>query len=284
MLLIPCGPQCRVRGFTLIELIMVIMLTGILAVISSDFVRRSVDGWLAQSGRSEMANAAAAASEKLGREIRRALPNSVRTFRDGGQNCIELVPVLYSSEYITMPVATAASQFRAVMFPSGVGGERGYVAVYPYSSRMVYGNGPLRGTAISLSLATAAAPASNEQLVQFAASEQFSSDSPRKRFFMVDTPVAWCEDGAGGLWRYRNYGFAADSRGLIPTSGVNAELVINNLLPGSFAVEVDAAQLQRNSVVRFSFSLLRSERTGNWLGTGGEQTPLVMEVQLQNVP
>lgn len=272
------------RGFTLIELIMVIMLTGILAVISSDFVRRAVDGWLAQSGRSEMANAAAAASEKLGREIRRALPNSVRTFRDGGNTCIELVPVLHSSEYITLPVAVAAADFRAVMLPGGRGGEQGYVAVYPYSSRVIYGSGPLAGEALSATLATTDAPAGNEQVVRFASAEQLGSESPQRRFFLVDTPVAWCEDGSGGLWRYRGYGFAADSRGRLPTTGSNAELVIHNLLPGSFSAAVDAAQLQRNAVVRFSFTLLRSERTGNWLGSAGEQIPLVMEVQLQNVP
>jgi MSHA biogenesis protein MshO len=279
-----CGRRSICGGFTLIELIMVIMITAILALVSSRFITLSVRGWLDQAGRHEMAMAAASASEKLGREVRQALPNSVRSFSDAGNTCLELVPVLNHSEYLSLPVTAAGSSFRALAFAHDSGAEQGYVAVYPYSSKAVYGNGARRGDAISASLASADDAVDHVQVIRFAATEQFPVDSPQRRFYLVDTPVAWCEDGAGGLWRYRGYGFAADSRSLLPTTGSQAELVINNLLPGSLEVTVDRAELHRNSVVRFSFSLLRSSRTGNSDGEAGEQLPLVMEVQLQNVP
>lgn len=269
------------RGFTLVELVMVIVIVGIIGLISTRFITLAVSGWQAQSGRHEMAVAAAVAAEKLAREIRQALPNSVRTLSVGGNQCLELVPVLYASDYLDMPVATAGNQFQALEFTASAGGESGYVAVYPYSEKAVYGRGNTPGAAISSSIATAAAPVDHVQLITFSASEQFPTDSPQRRFFMISQPVAWCEDGAGGLWRYRNYGFAPDSRSLLPATGSNAELMINGVLPASFDVGIDAAGLQRNSVIRFSFSLLRSVASGN---TSAEQLEMVREVQVENVP
>ena len=157
-----------VRGFTLIELVMVIVVLGILAAGSVKFIAFSAQGLVDTTERQALASSATIAVEKVMREVRRALPNSVRRFPDGGAECIEMVPILYSSEYISIPTASAAISFDSIKFVNGDGTEAGYAAVYPDSLGSVYdGN-----QSISTMTATASAvgiPSADLQRITFSA-------------------------------------------------------------------------------------------------------------------
>ena len=69
----------RQSGFTLVELIMVIALAGIVAVMITTVMSRPLQGFADQSRRAELTDLAAMALNRMARDIRLAVPNSVRT-------------------------------------------------------------------------------------------------------------------------------------------------------------------------------------------------------------
>jgi len=270
------------QGFTLIELVMVIVVLGILATGSIKFISNSAQGLVDTAERQALASSATIAVEKVLREVRRALPNSVHTFIDDGNECLELVPIEFSSEYISVPTASAEASFNAISFVGAASGEAGYVAVYPTSKDSIYGASPAITRSISDDTATAGlvgVAGANLQTITFdsGGDYRFPTGSPRKRFFLVDQPISFCDDSSGRLWRYQNYGFHPDSRGSIPTSGVNRILIADSLQINSLSFNILPPQLQRNSVVRMSLVIERS-------GSATEEVDISQEVQLRNVP
>ena len=269
-------------AFTLVELVMVMVVLSILATGSVKFISQSAQGLVDSAERQSLASTASIAVEKVLRQVRRALPNSVREFDDGGNSCIEFVPILHSSEYLSVPTAIAETDFEAIAFVDAAGGETGYVAVYPISENSIYGTSPATDRSVSSNIANASAvgiPDANLQTITFASSSsyRFPTDSPRKRFFLISQPISFCEDANGRLWRYQNYGFHPDSRSSIPTSGSNRILIADSLEVNSLSFNILPAQLQRNAVVRMSLVIVRT-------GSSIESIEISQEVQLRNVP
>lgn len=78
------APGRRARGFTLIEAIMTITLTGIIAAVVAVFIRKPVEGYFDTVRRAELTDAADVAIRRIGREIALALPNSLRVMESNG--------------------------------------------------------------------------------------------------------------------------------------------------------------------------------------------------------
>jgi MSHA biogenesis protein MshO len=269
-------------AFTLVELVMVMVVISILAAGSVKFISQSAQGLVDSAERQSLASTASIAVEKILRQVRRALPNSVREFDDEGNSCIEFVPILHSSEYLSVPIASAGTDFEAIAFFDAVGGESGFVAIYPISEDSIYGTDPATVRNVSTTTASASAvgiPAANLQTITFSSSSsyRFPTGSPSKRFFLISQPISFCEDASGRLWRYQNYGFHPDSRSSIPTSGVNRTLIADSLEVNSLSFNISPPQLQRNAVVRMSLVIVRSS-------LNDESIDISQEVQLRNVP
>ena len=79
----------RAKGFTLLELVLVIVITGVMAAAIAVFVKPAVDAYFDTRRRAELSDAADTALRRIGREVRRAVPNSIRIPND---QCFELVP------------------------------------------------------------------------------------------------------------------------------------------------------------------------------------------------
>lgn len=213
------------RGFTLIELIAVICILGVLATISVGVLKFPIQSYLDSTQRAEMDYINFDAKTPFLRELRQALPSSVRL---SGTQWLEFVPMRWSGRYRAQtcdvtPICTATkigdkldttvadSSFDAyaplaslsatsgdfVTINSGAG-------VYSGTSRaqitsLVAGDYPLQDTNIVLSAAT------------------LFSGSPSNRFHVVTQPVSYgCSagvdaegNGTGQLWRYSGYGFIA---------------------------------------------------------------------------
>lgn len=71
-------PDRRQRAFTLVELVMVIALAGLIAVMISTVMSRPMQGFVDQSRRAELVDLASTALNRMTRDIRLAVPNSVR--------------------------------------------------------------------------------------------------------------------------------------------------------------------------------------------------------------
>ena len=76
----------RSAGFTLIEMIMVIIITAVLGTIISRIISRPVEGFVDISRRAELVDIAEVSLRKISREVRLALPNSVRLRNNAATN------------------------------------------------------------------------------------------------------------------------------------------------------------------------------------------------------
>lgn len=108
------GPQaprlrhgCSVGGFTLVELVMVIALAGLVAVMISAVLMRPMQGVVDQSRRAELVDLAATALNRMARDVRLAVPNSVRVSADG--NAVEMLLIQTSAAH---PDFSGAARYR----------------------------------------------------------------------------------------------------------------------------------------------------------------------------
>ncbi|WP_219136543.1 Tfp pilus assembly protein FimT/FimU [Janthinobacterium sp. UMAB-60] len=91
----------RQRGFTLIELIVVIVITAIVAGMVTVFIRAPVQSYLDVSARAELADAADTASRRITRDVRLALPNSVRVTNNSSGSFLELLLTKTGGRYLS---------------------------------------------------------------------------------------------------------------------------------------------------------------------------------------
>lgn len=89
----------RNRGFTLIEAIVVIVITGIIASMVAVFIRNPVEAYMDAQRRTELTDVADTALRRMARDIRTALPNSVRTSADASGLCLEFIPTRIGARY-----------------------------------------------------------------------------------------------------------------------------------------------------------------------------------------
>jgi MSHA biogenesis protein MshO len=96
------------RAFTLVELIVVIVLTGIIGVSMMVFFKPTIDAYFDARRRAEMTDMADTALQRISRDVRSAVPNSLRT---AGSDCFEFLPTSAGGRYrMAADIASAADQ------------------------------------------------------------------------------------------------------------------------------------------------------------------------------
>ncbi|TGN38541.1 PulJ/GspJ family protein [Marinobacter confluentis] len=260
----------RLSGFTLIELIIVIVLLGVVATVSVRFVALSTQGAIDVSSRQQRALAGVVISEQISRQLREALPTSVRPNGDG--SCIEFIPIVAASNYLTLPSGSAPTSFEAVPLPDGQSAS-GRVVVYGYGSSVynLTSPGPMSPPASMPASATAPVTVTFDS----GTTHRFSAKSPEKRFYVVSDPVTLCQAGRF-LYRYRNYGVKPTIGADLPGPGPDREVLAASLLPDSLEFDVIPPNFRRGAVVSFRMVLGDTDLE--------ETTAISQEVQIRNVP
>jgi MSHA biogenesis protein MshO len=87
-------------GFTLVEMIMVMVITGIIGGMVAIFIRAPVQGYVDSARRAELTDIADTAERRMARDIRTAVPNSVRTSGCAvATPCVEFIPTKDGGRY-----------------------------------------------------------------------------------------------------------------------------------------------------------------------------------------
>lgn len=92
--------RSRELGFTLVELIVVIVITTIIASTIVLFLRPVLDSYTDSRQRGELSDLADTALRRIVRDVRQAVPNSLRMASD---QCFELVPSIAGGRYRSGP-------------------------------------------------------------------------------------------------------------------------------------------------------------------------------------
>ena len=258
------------RGFTLVELVIVIIILGVLSVGLSNFVGFGSRIYLDVSNRDELIASARFAIERLNRELRQALPNSIRTDVNG--RCVEFVPVVASASYTDIPAVPENAQqtFSAIGFSDRVlpAGNL-YSTVYVMQPAHVYNAASGRRFQLSGLSGYGAIGNLAPWTFEFANAIRFATESPTKRVFVVAQPISYCLN-AGQLRRIESYGFNTTqtvftSQGILMAEFIDDDNSSFSSLP---------ATLLRNSLVTANLTFIRND----------ESVTFSNEVQVINVP
>lgn len=256
----------RATGFTLVELVMVIVLLSIVATISVQFVALSTRGALDLSARQQRALQGVVVSEQVSRELREAFPLSVRT----SGNCLEWIPLVAGTSYVELTTGPDFDMLSVAPFSGPTAADSNRVMVYGYgtSTSALYGSsnpGPV--SPVIDVIDNAASPAT----IQLSAGHRFGERSPERRLFVVGPPVSLCQNGRF-LHRYSGYSASAAQ----PTPPAVAPEVLAAELSGNADFKFTPATFRRAAVAQFTFTLADPQ--------GDETTTFSQEVQLRNVP
>ncbi len=197
------NPISRHAGFTLIELIAVLVILGIVAGIGSKFLVSTVDSYDAVQKRSKLVNKGRLVIEQITRQIRLALPNSVRV--SGTGNCVEFMPVVAGTNYLSaVPDAqngvAATTTINTAPFTLGLGSAN-HVAVGALDNTEVYATGSPNAR-VGLASLVGAGPYTG---VNLSSSHRFIRNSVSERIFIADDPIRFCLIGTT-LLQYSGYG------------------------------------------------------------------------------
>lgn len=289
--MIPQPSNSIERGFTMIEAIIVIVITGILAAMVSVFIARPVQGYADTTRRALLADASDIALRRMVREVRLALPNSLRLTTIGATTYIEFIPTLTGGRYRDYGDGSSAGNFldfsNALSKTFDVLGPlansvaaNDYVVVYNlgegYSPADAYRQAT--GTNINIAQINAIAGTTVSSITlntNVFAQESPPLPSPNSRFQIVQGVVRAVTYGCptitpGNLVRYWNYGFNPSFA--VPSGGQSAVVAQNAICTFDY----------QNAVQRTA--LLSIQLTVSDAGTSGEKITVFQQIHVDNSP
>jgi len=287
----PAAAPARQRGMTLVELVVTIVVGSIVVAFMALFIVTPMQSYGAQTRRAELVDDADSALRLMGRDLRSALPNSVRVTTSGSVTAIELLATVDGARYRDSgPLSNAALELDLSSADGAFATTVPFTQLsLPWSSTTaylaIYNIGVPGANAYDMinvitppgtTINVAAGSSANENLVTLSPSFKFSYGSPGKRVYLVSGPVSYlCDTAAGTLRRYTGYSVAGTqpaSAAALATAGATSALVAADV--GACQFTYTAGTAQRNALATLTLQLTRS----------GESVQLLHEVQLVNAP
>ncbi len=262
------------QGFSLIELVIVIILLAVVSVSMTTLFRDTTENYLQSESRHGMASSARLALERIGREIREALPNSVRV--SGSNDCVEFVPIIAATQYTELPTTSPGTSLTVVEADasneiSGLNTTNLYVMVIPLNTNEVY------NSALGHQAPVTGFTKLGGNLTQVNInSTRFNRQSPQNRIFFVRQPVSFCVTG-NNLNRYTDYGFNT-SQPAIGAMGAG-DLILNKVLLVSNGNPVDVFTYDPGTLNRNAILVIDLHLEGR-----NESINLEHEVHVRNFP
>ncbi|MDP1850621.1 MAG: prepilin-type N-terminal cleavage/methylation domain-containing protein [Solirubrobacteraceae bacterium] len=272
------------KGFTLVEMIMVIVITGIIGGIVAMFLKAPIRQYTDVARRADMTDIADTALRRIGRDLRLALPNSVRVTGpcNGTAACfIEFLPTKGGGRYRVgaggtndeLDFSVADSTFEVLgPMPTGLVAGTDQIVVYNLG---ISGADTYAGD----NRATVSAPPAGA--VANITSKLFPFDSPGHRFHVISAPVSYvCSPVAGGtggtLTRYWGYAIQAtqpSNTAVAPLSTASNALLATHVSSCRFSYDAFVVA-QRSGLVTTNLGITEE----------GETVTLYSAVHVSNQP
>ena len=262
----------KMRGFTLVELIMVIIITGIMAATLTIFLKPVIDSYFDTRRRADLSDIADTALRRMAKDIRSAVPNSIRSV---SPTCFQLVPtiaggryrmapdtVTAGSAYIDSSLATSAFDVLSPLSQTPVSGD--WVVIDNQNGADVYA-GSNRAQ-----VNTVTTPATGLHRISLASPTQFPVGYDGGRFVVVPNAEQTVFYNCAGRVLYRtvqDFNIAA-----CPASG--GAVVATDVASCSFVYDPNQGATQQSGFVWMQLQLSRS----------GESVALTHGVHVDNVP
>lgn len=274
------------RGFTMIELIIVVVIGAVIAVTVGLVVRPAADAYLDNRVRADLSDQADSALRRMLRDIRQSVPNSIRM---PNSQCFEMVPTSTGGRYRIAPdldndqnlpctpsatcsapldtsVATTVFDTLTALSTTPAAGD--WVVINNQNTSDVYA-GSNRAQISNV----AASPLATQGVTRITInSTQFSPGYNGGRFQVVpnaqqavfyvcsgaDGSLDASGNGKGVLYRVKGYGFNAGQPSACPsTSG--ADVVASNLTSCAFVYDPNQGATQQSGFMWLQLTLSRNK-------------------------
>lgn len=260
------------RGFTLIESVMVIAITGIVIALVAVFIVPATTAYFSSSARAQLGDEADTALRRMARDLTLALPNSTRVSASGMS--VELIPVSGAARYVTE--GATALQFGVAPIPAF--NIIGPALTLSHAGQQLawynLGAGIPDADAYTLSnVRTAITGAGNAVNINVAgAALPTSLQAQPYRVYAIEQPVSYrCDTTAKTLTRYTGYGFSAAQPD--PPAGGTSSILARDVSACTFNFNAGAVAA-RYGLVTLQISLTRA----------GETVTLYHAVHVDNMP
>lgn len=288
----------RCAGVTLIELVITMSVIGILAAAAAVFLKPAVEAYFGTQVRAELADVADTAARRMVRDLRLALPNSVRTTTAGANSYAEILLTRNGGRYRAVNDNNAGTTEDPLDFAAAdnrfdtlgnlpTSGDQlvralDYVAIHNLgiAGANAYDTGAAKPNIARISAYAAGGGAlPNEDRITLAVASQFPLESPGRRFFVVSGPVTFAclpatdaqGNGTGTLERWSGYAISLAQPSALPGGASSAPLA---RYVSACSIDYTALPLQARGLVQIRLQL----------GRAGERVTLYYEAHVSNVP
>jgi MSHA biogenesis protein MshO len=260
----------RGRGFTLLEMVVTLSVLGIVAGMLAVFVRAPIQAYADTSRRVALADLADATLQRMSRELRTALPNSIRVTAAG------------TAVYLEFIATSGVGRYRAALAGDGSGNLLDFTGAdtsfdilgpipdVPAGSALVVMNLGSGSDADAYAGSNRAAITGLSGSVLSFSSFLFPYDAPSRRFFVATGPLTYvCDTATATLYRISGYAYAASQP--TPPVGGSSALLVDQVAGCSFSFDALAS---RSGMLSMSLSL----------ASGAESIRLFRQLAVDNAP
>lgn len=274
--------RLRQSGFTLIEMIMVIVIMGVIGGTAAMFMIKPISAYFDTGRRATLTDIADTAVRRMSRDIGRALPNSIR---NASSQCIEFIPTRTGGRYRASADAGVAGDQSAAVLDFTVA-DTSFNMLSSNSSLpsnqqiqvndlvAIYNLGITGADAYAGdNTAVVSGVVSGAETTITIAAKQFPFASGNSRFHVIpgDEKIVAYVCSGGSLLRSSNYAYATSC----PTKATSATVAVlaTNVAACNFVAS--ASDQQRNALVQLTLTLTDAS---------SESVSLYHEVHVSNTP